>query len=199
MLQSRILPPLAFLLSAVFSPFIIVAFLIVLMSWAQAATVVQFLLWSGIALLFALIIPGLYVALEVRRGRITDYHIMVRAQRMRVFGLSFISLTLGALVLWALGAPAGFLVLAMIVLANALVAAIITHFWKVSIHSWVLGASVAATALLLDEPALWWLLLAAPFVVWARQYRTRHTWFQGIAGVLLAVLITVGFLKLILR
>ncbi|MBI4022829.1 hypothetical protein HY375_01545 [Candidatus Berkelbacteria bacterium] len=181
---------LAYLISAVASPFVIFPLLVLGATWGVADTTAEFLTWAGTMLLFTGLIPACYVIWGVRVGRITDIHIMVREQRATVFLIFLVSAGLGIITLWLLDAPTTIFLLALVAFANGLVAALITLLWKVSIHSWVYAGAAAAFALLAEAPWGWWLLLGLPLVIWARTYRHRHTIAQGVLGGLFGIGLT---------
>lgn len=190
---------LAYLVSAIASPFVIFPLLVLGATWGVADTTNEFLAWAGTLLLFTGVIPALYILWGVRAGRITDIHIMVREQRAIVFLIYLVSAGLGIVTLWVLAAPTTIFLLALVAFANGLVAALITLFWKVSIHSWVYAGAAAAFALLAEEPWGWWLLLGLPLVIWARTYRQRHTVAQGILGGLFGLGLTYALYLVIFR
>ncbi len=189
----------AYRISVLASPFVIFPLLILSATWAIAETPAQFLLWTSIILLFTGLIPGLYILWGIQAGRLTDIHIMVREQRAAVFLVFLVSAAAGIATLWMMEAPTTILLLALIAFGNGLVAALITLFWKVSVHSWVYAGPAIAFVLLSGYPWGWWLLAGLPIVVWARTHRRRHTPTQGIVGALLGIGLTWGLVMLTLR
>ncbi|MBI4032703.1 hypothetical protein HY374_03290 [Candidatus Berkelbacteria bacterium] len=181
---------LAYLISAVASPFVIFPLLVIGATWGVAASPSEFLAWAGVLLLTTGVIPACYILWGVRAGRITDIHIMVREQRAIVFLVFLVSAAAGLALLWLLEAPRTIFLLALIAFGNGLLAALITLFWKVSIHAWVYAGAAASFALLADAPWGWWLLLGLPLVIWARTHRQRHTIAQGVGGGLLGLGLT---------
>lgn len=181
---------LAYLVSVVGSPFLILPVLILGATWRVASTPEQFLLWGSVALVFFTALPPAYVYNEVRAGRITDLHIQRREQRWSVFLVFLVSTVIGLTVYWMLGAPMPLITLALVVFASAVAAALITLFWKISIHAWVVAGSVTAFALLAADHRWWWALLLVPLTVWARVHRHRHSPAQGILGALAGIGVT---------
>lgn len=189
----------AYRVSALASPFVIFPLLIVSATWAVADTLNQFLLWTGLILLFTGLIPGLYILWGIQAGRLTDIHIMVREQRAAVFLVFLVSAAAGIAMLWLLEVPTTILLLALIAFGNGLVAALITLFWKVSVHAWVYAGAATAFALLSGYAWGWWLLLGLPLVVWARTHRRRHTPTQGVVGACFGIGLTWLLVLLTLR
>lgn len=130
-------------------------------------------------------LPTVYILNQVRLGKITDIHIIQREQRAIVFLVVICSLIIGTAVLWKLGAPHLFLVLSMITFLNALVAGMITLFWKISMHSWVLAGALSIMWLV-TRLNIWFLIagLLVPLMIWSRVSRQRHTLAQAVMGAL---------------
>ncbi|MBI2589430.1 hypothetical protein HYW32_00125 [Candidatus Berkelbacteria bacterium] len=188
---------LAYVVSALFSPFLILPALIVAATWRVAASPPQFVAWVGIPFLFLFIIPTAYIANEVRARRMSDIHIMVREQRAMAFLVFLVSAAVAIGIYWWIKVPASLLILGVVVFLNALFAAFITLFWKISIHAWVLSGAVTAFALIVDSPFAWWILLFIPLVIWSRIYRGRHTVLQGLMGALIGASATYALYLLI--
>lgn len=178
---------LAYVLSAVTSPFLILPLLVLGATWGIAPTLGEFVLWGSIILWFIAILPTMYVVWAVRTKRITDVHITMREQRASVFLVFLVSAAVALGVLWWLGAPKSIFLLALVAMGNGIFAACVTFFWKVSMHAWVYAVATASLALIAQEPRAWWLLLGLPAIVWARTVRQRHTPMQGIIGALLGL------------
>lgn len=69
--------------------------------------------------------------------------------------------------------------------------ALITRFWKISLH--MLGVGTVITAILLIKGVGFWpVSLLIPLVVWARLRLRRHTPLQLLGGLLVGFTITVG-------
>lgn len=180
----------ALVISAVVSPFVVLPTLLLGTTWQVATTLTEFVLWGTVGLLFFVILPPLYIYREVRAGRITDVHVQLREQRATVFAVFLISAALGSTCYWLLGVSSILMNLVIILFLSALVAAMITLEWKISIHAWTVAGSVTAFALLSSNPNWWWGLLAVPLVIWARVHRDRHSPAQGLAGAFVGVVVT---------
>ncbi|MGI6103530.1 MAG: hypothetical protein ACOYBJ_02835 [Patescibacteria group bacterium] len=180
----------AYLVSAAFSPYVVLPVLAVGVTWRLAPDAPSFLLWTSVTLFFLSLVPAAYITHRVRSGALTDIHIMVREQRSTAFLVFFLSGAVGIGVLWQLGASPVFLGLAGLVCANGFVAALVSLVWKISLHNWVLTGAITAFAILSGERWVWLLLLLVPFVIWARVARERHTVVQGVAGAVVGILLT---------
>ena len=183
---------LAFLLSAVLSPYIVIPVGTVGIVYArghQNYPPATLLLWAGLSVFFSTVVPALYVLWGMRRGKITDVHVMEREQRFGPFFVAVVSSIFSALVLWKLGAPPSVCGLSVVIGANGIVLWAITSVYKISIHVSVLSAVVLAAVTLHPgfSPQAFWLV---PALIWARSTRKRHSLKQGILGCLVACFIT---------
>ena len=181
---------LAYAISALFSPYIVLPVLAVATTWRIAPTPSDFLLWTSATLFFLSFVPAAFIVHRIRSGQLSDIHIMVREQRFLVFLVFLASGGVGILTLWQLGVPLQFLSLTALLYLNGLIAALITSVWKISLHSWVLAAAITSFALFTGNRAFWWLLALVPAVMWARIVRNRHTYLQSWAGAVVGILLT---------
>ena len=176
-------------ISAVTSPYLAAAVTGVLMVYFLHPTPAQLLLWGGVCLLFAAVIPFAVVYLLRRAGQVTDLHVALRRQRATPFVATLISVACGILLLQVLRAPAPLLALGVAFLANGTFLTLISLRWKISAHSAVFAAGAFAIALL-GYPAALWALVLVPLILWARVYRRRHTLWQGLFSLALTAIVT---------
>lgn len=174
---------LAFALSAVLSPYIVIPVGTVGIVYARTPhSSNQFLLWAALSLLFSTAFPLFYILFGMWRGTISDVHVMERGQRGAPFVIAIVGGFLGAFLLHLLQAPVSVWGLSLIQAVNGLAILGITHFTKISVHVSVLSATVlGATVLHPNVPpfAFFWLI---PLLIWARAKRGRHSIWQGVAG-----------------
>ena len=171
--SARTADQLAFVISAVASPFLVLPLFAAIVTAHHASTPLDFLWWGAIAVFCSTGLPFLYIFIGTRTGRITDLHVMRRDQRGGPFLVALLSSSLGALLLYWIGAPRQMVALGVAIVANGLAFGLITLRWKISMHPSVLTASALASALLVDHRFAAVLLLL-PAVVWARVRRTRQ-------------------------
>jgi membrane-associated phospholipid phosphatase len=147
-----------------------------------APTITQIALrWAVISILFASVLPMGYVIAQVRRGRITDRHLGLRVQRPLPM-LFVIAFTIAGLaVLYALGAPRQLLALGAAGVVGLSVTALITLFWKISMHTAVVAGALAIVVIVFG---LAWLPLFAMLVLvgWARVDLGDHAIAEVVAG-----------------
>jgi hypothetical protein len=174
---------IARIVSEVLAPAVLVAALLVTVGWhaGEAPGVSHW--WGLPGAIFAAVIPLGYVLHGVRTGRLTDHHIPDRADRRLPLLFGVASLTAGLIVLVLLGAPREVLALLVAGGTGLVIFALVTHWWKMSIHAGV-AAGTLATMIAIYGPVA---LLGAPLVVlggWARVRLTAHTPAQVVVGAL---------------
>jgi hypothetical protein len=187
---------IAFALSAVLSPYLVlpVGTTAIIASVAQPTR--AFITYTAISVFFSTALPALFVLFQIWRGKITDVHVMEREQRGGPFLVAIFSSAIGAWVLHAIGAPMSVWGICAVLTLNGVILTWITSFWKISMHVAVLSATVLAAIRMIPNTSAWPLLLI-PALMWARITRGRHTIWQGLAGALLAMLVTYGSLTLL--
>ncbi|NTU83751.1 MAG: PAP2 family protein [Chloroflexales bacterium] len=149
------------------------------------------LLWALLCA-FIQIVPGaIFFTIRLKQGAYTDDDVSVRSQRNELYLFGFITLAVGLLILWLLGAPAPILALVASATLLGLLAWVINLYWKISVHASTMG-STATLAALYSKPlglALW---LCALALGWARVRTRNHTLLQVAAGLTLAAACVVG-------
>jgi hypothetical protein len=185
---------LAFAFSALLSPYLVIPVGTVVIVASRSVGTRQFLLWTGLSVLFSTVIPALYVVIQILRGKITDVHVMEREQRGGPFFVAVASSATGALILRYLGAPAEVWGIGLVLMLNGIILSWITTFWKISMHVAVLSASVLSVLVMVKGVNVWSLVWMIPALMWARATRGRHSIWQGLAGCAVACGITGGAL-----
>jgi hypothetical protein len=191
--RASLLDRVAFLFSAVLSPYIVLPVGSVGIIYGRSPSS-HFLLWAGISIFFSTFLPALYVVIGVLRGKISDVHVMERGQRTGPFIVTIIGGFIAAYLLYRLHAPTSVWGLSVLLSFNGLVISLITLVTKISVHVAVLSATVLGAITLHPETNPWSLLWLIPVLIWARQARGRHSVWQGIGGCLVASIVTAGTL-----
>lgn len=146
--------------------------------------------WWGVpAALFAAGLPFGYVVRAVRRGRLSSHHIPERADRRVPLLFGVLSLLVGLALLVALGAPRDIVAVLVAGGAGLAVYVVITHWWKISIHSGV-AAGTAVILIAVYGAAVLFVVLLVPLVGWARVRLNAHTPAQVVVGVLVGTAIS---------
>lgn len=167
------------LISRVFSPPILVA---VGVFWvALALDSVAGWWWSGFYLVMGLLIPVAYIVWKVRVGELTDFHMRLRAQRIKPMSISLAcSLTAFALMITG-GAPDVLIILAAMGVLQVGFLLLVTLRWKISGHSTAITGWAVFLVAIFGKIALPALVMI-PLVAWARVRLNRHELGQTIAG-----------------
>jgi len=180
---------LAFGISTIFSPYITAAIFILLITYSYSKNLQQFLPWMGIAFLFAIIIPGVYVLWLIEKRDIHDIHLSIHSQRKVPFIVAGISATLGAIALAAIGAAKPVVVMGVVYAVNAVTVGLLTLFWKVSIHTALYSSVVTVIIILFGIQYAWLYLILIP-LCWSRIHRHRHNLNQVIGGAMISFVLT---------
>lgn len=136
--------------------------------------------------------PFLMMVWSYSRGKISDWDVTKREQR---YGLYFWTLTchLFGLVLAIYTGKILLVKILFIFWLLALLFAVTTVFWKISVHAGVNGALVAFFNYFFGWDKYWWLIIVLLLVLWSRVEIKKHTPAQVFWGASLALgLTTVG-------
>ncbi|WP_097327138.1 phosphatase PAP2 family protein [Paractinoplanes atraurantiacus] len=170
-------------ITEVFTPGVLVAGLLLLVAWHSSDTALQAVAYGLVATAAASVLPVLYILRGVRKGKLSDKHVVVHSQRRVPLLVILLSTALGTAALALAGAPRELLALIASMVAALLVAVPVTVFarWGISLHALVAAGAVAALTVIYGPavtPA--WLLVVA--VGWARVRLKEHTLAQVLAG-----------------
>jgi membrane-associated phospholipid phosphatase len=176
-------------LTEVFAPAGLAAVLPFVIGVHAAGSVGRGLAWGLLASLFSAILPYSLIWYGVRQGRLSDRHIGRREQRTKplAVGLGLVLVGLGLLL--ALGAPRELVALVVAHFLGGLVATVVNHFWKLSVHAAVAAGTMAVLALAFGPV----LLVTAVIVVavgWSRVRLRDHTTLQVVAGTIVGLVTT---------
>jgi hypothetical protein len=152
--------------------------------------------WVLFYTLVTILLPVVYIVIQVQRGVITDFHMRVRAQRIIPMLLAFICALFAWAVMSLASAPRVLVIFAGIGVVQTGLLWLITLRWKISGHA----TAISGLAIFLfglfgwaASPAL----LAIPAVAWARLRLDRHDLWQTIAGSLAGIAFMLWTLYLI--
>lgn len=145
--------------------------------------------WWGVpAAVFAAGIPMTYVVRGVRRGELTSHHIPEREHRKGPLLFGIVSGVAGLGLLIGFGAPRDVVALLCAGIAGLLVFALVTRWWKMSIHAGVTAGTVAVLVAVYGAIALV-TLPVVPLVCWSRLRLSAHTPAQVAVGALVGAVI----------
>jgi membrane-associated phospholipid phosphatase len=165
----------------VLAPTVVVSALLVAVGWHSAASAPEALGWALVAVVFAAVVPLVYILRGVRRQRLTDHHVGLREQRPVPLLVGVVSVLAG-LVLLTLGrAPRDLIALVGAMGVGLVASLLVTLVWKVSIHTAVVAGAVVVLVVVFG-PALLAFAPALALVAWARVEVGDHTALQTLAG-----------------
>ena len=137
------------------------------------------------ALFLSLIAPtGLLLFFGVRSGRWGDADVSVREERKRFYPIAIPLSAFGTIVMWLANAPRYILRGGVVTLVLLILAAIINHWSKISLHS----LFAAYCTVILFRVSMFCgatALILATLVFWSRLLLSRHTVLETISGVAL--------------
>jgi hypothetical protein len=184
-----VLDKLAFLVSALSSPFLVICGFALWVISQYAGSRTEFFYFSALFVISIIVVPLVWIQVGIRTGKFSDYHVMFKEQRFEPFVVATISAAIFTLAYIALGTPRELIALGVSLIANGTVFAILSKKWKVSIHAASYAAAVLIVAMLIDRQ-LYWLILLLPLIVWARIRRRRHNVGQALAAAVIVSAVT---------
>lgn len=139
-------------------------------------------LWAGLYLLLAVLIPLIFLIVQVRLGNVTDMDIHLREQRQgALFATAFGSaVTWIAMAIWGAHEAVHFMV--SLAVAQWLAIYLITLRWKISVHS-TSAMGISLFVFRTFGVSVLPVFLTVPLVAWSRVKLRRHTPLQTLAGI----------------
>ncbi|WP_229565786.1 hypothetical protein [Kocuria rhizophila] len=188
-------PAWAVVLSEVFQAPLVLAALLVVLPWSAHRSVGA-LLWGVAAALAVCGVSLATVTVLARRGVLTDHHVSVKEHRRPVMVGTFLLVAAFLAVTLAFHGPVEITGLLTATLAASAVVALVSPWWKISVHGMMMGG----TAVIL--PLAWgpWGLLFVPVAVAvcvSRRVLGAHTWPQLVAGAAYGVVFLGGIYALV--
>ncbi|MFZ2201781.1 MAG: hypothetical protein WAV56_00095 [Microgenomates group bacterium] len=176
---------LAWIVSRLFDPVIEIPLLIASVIFMAVANGLRFRFL--IFLLFTdAVLPAVYMLWGLATKRISDWDMTRRQERSGLYFFTIFCHLFGVVLAYLLGK----ILLAKILFifwSLAVVFALITVVWKISVHAGVNAAALAFFNHYYGWSRYWWLVPILVVVLWARVAIKKHTWTQVTAGAILAV------------
>lgn len=141
---------------------------------------------SGV--LSTVVVPLLIVFTMVRLGRAENIDVPDRQKRLIPFALFVIEYGIFVGINYLLDLPQEFQAVMWVVLINTVIYALITVWWKVSIHA--AGVTGYVTCLAWFGGPVIWMVLPPLLVAWSRIYLKAHSPAQVTAGTILGFVLT---------
>lgn len=177
--------------SDVFSPPVVWATLAFPIAFRDATSSGEGLLWAFTYIATVCLIPLVFIAIQVKRGAITDLHLEVREQRIAPFLVTMIGSGLAFGILRLIATTSVMPAFALFSFVQLGVMLGITMMWQISIHAICIAGATVTCGLLFG----WTVgLIIAPLILivgLARIKLHRHTPAQVIVGTLIGIAMTV--------
>lgn len=138
--------------------------------------------WAALAAAFCVGVPYALLHVLVRRGSVTDRHVVIRDQRRTPLAAALLSVLAGLVVLDLLGAPAPISALVVAMLAGLAAMALVSLAYKASFHVAVVSGVATILAVEVGTTSGLVLLPLVALVAWARVRAGRHTTGQAVVG-----------------
>jgi len=184
------------LVTEVLAPAPIVAALLLVVAWRSASTTTEAMAWGLLAVLFASLLPFLFILRGVWRGRLSDHHVGIRQQRPMPLLVGIASVLIGLWLLTAWSAPRDLVALVGAMTVGLVVSLLVTLGWKISIHTAV-AAGAAVILVLVFGPPLLALSPVVGLIGWSRVEIGDHTPAQVAMGAVLGAVVAAGAFSLL--
>ncbi|MCA0456738.1 MAG: hypothetical protein LCI00_22385 [Chloroflexi bacterium] len=176
-------------ISNLLSPPMVWATLVFFIAFHFAENRLQGLMWALTYGILVCLMPILYIAWRVRRGKISDIHMKERQERIIPFAVSIGCAILAWVVLRMMNAPSILPLIAAITLVELAVMLLITFAWQISMHAMSISVAVVATGIVFGAAPALAVSPLLPIVGAARLRLERHTLAQVIAGAIVGAII----------
>jgi membrane-associated phospholipid phosphatase len=177
--------------SNVFNPFVVAVILLVLFSLKAGNGVKGTITWFLITIAISVIPELLVVYLLVRLKKLDSFFSNPREQRTIVYILATVLGAVDCALLWHFKGPELLAVIFTAGLVGVIVFMAVNYFWKISLHTAFVAASVVALIVEYGANAAW-AVLVVPLVGWSRIILKQHSLLQVITGGAVAVVIVIG-------
>ncbi|MFN3705931.1 MAG: hypothetical protein ACK4WM_08060 [Thermoflexales bacterium] len=132
----------------------------------------------------AILAPTLFIAVQVRRGKVGDFQLQQRQERIVPYAVALGCAGLGVITLWLGNAPRVLQRIGWMTVLMTLALLAITLRWKISAHcAYAATFAVLGSALLHMAPLLLW--GGVLVIAWARVTLRRHDLWQTLGGAVL--------------
>jgi membrane-associated phospholipid phosphatase len=177
----------------ILNPFLLSFILIILLSVESTSSANEAIKWSLISLALSVFPVFTVVLYLVRRRKLDGIFINPRQQRSRIYLLALSCAIIGYIILIIFDAPELLRAAFLSGLIAVTVFMIINLFWKISLHTAFITASVTVLIIVYGEAAAWTAIFI-PLIAWARLEMKLHTPAQVFVGTLLSVsIVTIVF------
>lgn len=160
-----------------------------------SSSVASAFLWWLLYITFSTLVPLADLLVRLRTGRISDFHVTKREERTRPIIDNIISISIGVILFFVLGAPRELTGMALAGWGLVVVTLMVNLWWKISLHAMGLWLIYILLVLIFGTWTFvvynFYMVLIIVAVCWARVYLGKHTPGQVIAGSLVGACIPV--------
>ena len=181
---------IASLTSDILNPFLVNLVLILLISFKSTSSALDAVKWSLISIAASSLPVFLIIVYLVRSGRLDAIFTNIRGQRTKIYLLASACIGIGYVILHYLGAPLMLVAIFVAGFSGVIIFMCINLFWKISLHTAFITASVIVLIILYGSIAAVTVVLI-PLVGWAKVELKHHSLAQAATGALLAALIVI--------
>jgi membrane-associated phospholipid phosphatase len=182
---------LAKLISNILNPFLVSIIVLIMLAFKTSDSIGDAVKWALISLALSVLPIFIVIISMVRLKKLDGLFVNPRKQRNGIYLLASVLGALGSGLLWYLKAPHILFVTFTAGLIAMVVFMVINYFWKISVHTAFIAASVAELIMVFGVAAVWAVILIPP-VAWARIKLQQHSIAQVVTGGLLASVIVIG-------
>ena len=186
---------LAKLASDILNPFLVSLVMIVLLSFESASSLSDAMKWSFLSLALSAVPILVIILYLVHSERLEGIFIKARQQRGKIYLMSSVFVALSCVVLFYLGAPVELLAAFVAALLAIVIYMTINRWWKISVHTGFVTASITLLIILYGAIGLAAAVLL-PLIAWSRVELEHHSPMQVAVGAMLAALIVVTVFRL---
>ena len=183
----------------ILNPYLLSFIIIILLAIESTSSADEAIKWSLISLALSVFPVFSVVIYMVRRRKLDGIFINPRRQRSRIYLLAICCAVIGYIILIVFKAPEILRATFLSGLIAVVLFMIINLFWKISLHTAFITASVAVLIIVYGKTAAWTVIFI-PIIAWARLEMRLHTPAQVAAGALLSasiVIVVFGFFSLV--
>jgi membrane-associated phospholipid phosphatase len=176
---------LAWVVSRIFDPVIEIPLVLSVAVWWALTNGLR---WRFLVFLMVMdaLLPALYMLWGLKKGFISDWDITKKQERRGLYVVTALTHLVGVVYAFFLGkTELGYILL--VFWSLAVVFAVITYFWKISVHAGVNGVMLAFFNHFWGWENYWWLVLVLLLVLWSRVEIKKHSWLQVMVGSGLAI------------
>ena len=189
---------LAWIISRIFDPVVEIPLLLSVSAWWALTNGLR---WRFIVFLMVVdgLLPAIYMLWGLARGSISDWDITKKEQRRNLYGFTVVMHAISMVYAFMIGKE-GLGGILLLFWSLAVFFALITWYWKISIHAGVNGLMVAFFNHYWGWENYWWLLVVLLLVLWSRVEIKKHHWSQVLGGSILAIVwVELGLRLVVLR